>query len=410
MIGKNSDSVAIVGLGYVGLPLAVHIAERGTNVVGFDIDHGLIDSLRLSKSNIPDVPSSRLAPLLEKRVVTFTSSMQQLVECNVFVVCVPTPTKDDKSIDLSSLQSAAKILLEVASEGSLIVNESTSYPGTLRELFLNSFVAKHGSQKHSFATAPERIDPTNPTRIEDITRVVGGIDEKSTEVAVNFYRKYFKHVHRVSSPEIAEMSKLLENTFRQVNISLINEINDLCRKVGIDTLEVIEAASTKPYGFMKFTPSAGIGGHCIPVDPEYLQHFAKRYGNPLQLVDAATRINEAMGLRVTERIFKNLEGSNPQSGLLLGIAYKSNVPDSRDTPAEKIMKSLKNMGLDIDWHDPLIPNWMAMDSVNLDSKQWDFGVVLTAHDSLDIEMAKRSCRVIFDLTGKYNADQDIVQI
>jgi UDP-N-acetyl-D-glucosamine dehydrogenase len=206
------------------------------------------------------------------------------------------------------------------------------------------------------------------------------------------------------------MSKLLENSFRQVNISLVNELNDVCRRAGIDTRAVINAASTKPYGFMKFIPGAGIGGHCIPVDPEYLQYFAGKFGKSLRMIDAASSVNNDMGRLIFDRLKIRLKGSSFSKGVILGIAYKANVADSRDTPAKIIIRHFRSEGFMIDWHDPLIENWEEEISSNLIENTWDFGIVVTAHNDLDINAAKKSCKVIFDCTGRYSFDPEIVQI
>jgi UDP-N-acetyl-D-glucosamine dehydrogenase len=402
--------VGVVGLGYVGLPLSVHLAEIGSNVIGFDIDERHIALLNSGESQIPGVSSFILKRLSSLAQISFTGSARSLSKCEIVVICVPTPLLSNKEIDLSALNYAADLVTEHASEGTLIISESTSYPGTLREVFQTRLKVKRGSEVFYLATAPERVDPGSHFAFEDIPRVVGGIDALSGEKAVNFYSQFFKNVHQVSTPEVAEMSKLLENTFRQVNISLVNEINELCQRAGIDTREVIAAAATKPYGFMKFLPSAGIGGHCIPVDPEYLQYFASRSGERLKVVSAASAVNDEMGENIVRRVVRHLGGSNPLSAVILGVAYKPNIPDIRDTPAEAILQALNSQAVSVDWHDPLVEQWQGKKSSSLKDGSWEVGIVVTAHDLLDIELAKTKCKKIFDCTGRYTHIPEIVQI
>jgi UDP-N-acetyl-D-glucosamine dehydrogenase len=406
----RSEQIGIVGLGYVGLPLAIHFAQKNAKVLGFDIDISRINQLSKGDSPIPDVSSSKLLQFLDSDHLCFSSDPNKLSECQIIIICVPTPLKSSGEIELTALEGAADLVTEYAPSGALIINESTSFPGTLREVFQTRLKAKRGNEVFYLATAPERVDPGSHFAFEDIPRVVGGIDTLSSEKAVNFYSQFFKNVHQVATPEVAEMSKLLENTFRQVNISLVNEINELCQRVGIDTREVIAAAATKPYGFMKFLPSAGIGGHCIPVDPEYLQYFASRSGERLKVVSAASAVNDEMGESIVRRVVRHLGGSNPLSALILGVAYKPNIPDIRDTPAEAILQALNSQAVSVDWHDPLVEQWNGKKSSSLKDGSWEVGIVVTAHDLLDIELAKTKCNKIFDCTGRYSHIPEIVQI
>lgn len=406
----STQTIGVIGLGYVGLPLAIHFADQGAKVIGFDINDEHIESLKSGVSPFPDVQSSKLDRLLKSTHISFTNEAKDLSQCEVLVVCVPTPLTPEKKVDLSALENAARLVASHAKNEALIISESTSYPGTLREVFQSRLSGERANESFYLATAPERVDPGSNFEFRDIPRVVGGVDEASTLKVIDFYKRFFTQVHQVSSPEVAELSKLLENTFRQVNISLVNEINDLCRRVGIDTREVIEAASTKPYGFMKFSPSAGIGGHCIPVDPEYLQYFAGRSGAPLKLVSAASSVNDEMGESIAKRVEKYLGGRIPSSVLVLGIAYKPNVPDVRDTPAKAVIESLRARGVDVAWHDPLADTWLGETSVDLNNGEWDVGIVVTSHDVLEIDLARSRCGVIFDCTGNFTHIPEIVQI
>jgi UDP-N-acetyl-D-glucosamine dehydrogenase len=410
LIYDSMKKIGVIGLGYVGLPLALHFAEFDEKVVGFDLDINKVALLSRGRTSIPDVSEKRLQKCIESNNIFFSENPSSLAQCQVIIVCVPTPLNSQKDIDLSALISCVDSIVKYAREGSLIISESTSYPGTLRELFHDRLNIERSGERFYLATAPERVDPGSSFKFKEIARVVGGIDNSSTQLAVDFYSRYFKKVVPVSSPEIAEMSKLLENTFRQVNISLINEINDLCRDVGIDTREVIEAASSKPYGFMKFTPSAGIGGHCIPVDPEYLQYFAKRSGRMIESVRVATEINDSMGELLVKRVEKFLNGKEFSSAIVLGVAYKPNIPDVRDTPVSAIMESLKKRGIKTDWHDPLVATWEGTSSADLQQARWRIGIIVTAHEALNIDHVVDACDFVFDCTGRYSQIPKIVQI
>jgi len=409
MIEVDQRRIGIVGLGYIGLPLLIHLQKSNSAVFGFDVDKKLVEELNSGITRNPNIDKKALCRVVEDHKSEISTDERGLKSCHTIVVCVPTPLNESKGVDLTYLKNAVSIIDENISSNVLVINESTSYPGTLREIFAVK-LQKSSARKIYLATAPERIDPGNSIPIQDIPRVVSGIDKDSKRIAKEFYDKYFRNVMLVSSPEIAEMSKLLENTFRQVNISLVNEVNDLCRRAGIDAREVIQAASTKPYGFMRFDPSAGVGGHCIPVDPEYLQYFAGKFGESLKMISAASSVNEDMGKLIFERLKVHSKNSGFSSGVILGIAYKANIPDSRETPAKILIDYFRSRGLEVSWHDPLVQKLGGETSWELKDNSWDFGLVVTAHDALDIAEAKRSCKVIFDCTGRYSSDPEIVQI
>lgn len=410
MIEERFFPTGVVGLGYVGLPLTIHLASHGMKVIGFDISSDVVSTLNLGRSHIRDIKDSQVVDLLSKNQIEFTIDISRIKECKVVIVCVPTPINESSEIDLSALTTVVASIKDHVTPGTLIVNESTSYPGTLREVFDDVLNQDKKRRSVFLATAPERVDPGSTFEFAKVHRVVGGIDPESTARAVDFYSNFFANVHKVTSSEVAELSKLLENTFRQVNISLVNEFNVLCRRVGIDTREVIEAAATKPYGFMKFIPSAGIGGHCIPVDPEYLQYFARRSGPPLRMISAASAVNHEMGENVVNSVEGHSIGRKLASALLLGVAYKPNIPDLRDTPAEAILRSLSSRGIKTDWHDPLVDTWHGQKGSNLNVGKWEVGIIVTAHDALDIEQVQGSCEMVFDCTGKYSNISSIVQI
>lgn len=403
------SKVGVIGLGYVGLPLMVHVASQGTSTLGFDIDSDLVDDLRNGITRISEVQRD-LKDLKIRGYLDFTDDASRLAECNVLVICVPTPLTQDSTPDLQPLLHAIGFIEKFAAHETLIINESTSYPGTLRELFFERFAKSADGRRLYFAVAPERIDPNSKIRISEIPRVVSGIDSESSDKAVEFYEKFFKFVHKVSSPEIAEFSKLLENTFRQVNISLVNELNDLCRNNDLDMREVIDAAATKPYGFMPFFPSAGIGGHCIPVDPMYLQYFAKTKQTEISMITRAHEVNDSMGSKVATRLGHFLNLDECKRALLIGITYKPDVPDTRETPAERILDALLEKDIEVDWHDPLVSFWKGSKSVDVGSKLWDFGIIVTASSDIDYSRIIENCKSTFDLTGHLRKNPDVIQI
>ncbi|HQX01111.1 MAG TPA: nucleotide sugar dehydrogenase, partial [Anaerolineales bacterium] len=367
LIKKLKDkkaTIAILGLGYVGLPLAVVFGEAGFHVTGVDPDSRKVDLLKKGESYIPDVKSEDVAKLVKSGHFTATSDFAILKEMDAVSICVPTPLRQTGDPDMSFIISATEELGKYMHKGMVVVLESTTYPGTTREVLLPKLGVEHNlkvGEDWFLAFSPERVDPGR----EDYTtintpKVVGGITEACGEVASAWYEGAIKTVHRVSTAEAAEMSKLLENTFRMINIGLVNELAIMCQRLGVDVWEVIDAAASKPFGFMKFTPGPGLGGHCIPIDPLYLSWKMKSFNYNARFIELASEINTNMPRYVVARI---LEAMNDRSMLLkgskvlvLGVAYKPDIDDVRESPAMDVIGLLKNKGAQVEYHDPYIPH------------------------------------------------------
>ena len=400
--------VGIIGLGYVGLPLAVAFAEAGCDVVGVDADPRRVERLRRSESDVEDVPSDRLRAVAER--FTATDVYSALAECEAIVICVPTPLANHREPDLSYLVDAAGQLSRVLQEGRLVVLESTTYPGTTRERLLpileESGLA--GGRDFNLAYSPERIDPGNARHtIRTTPRVVGGLTEKCRERAADLYRQICDEVVEVSSPEIAELSKLLENIFRSVNIALVNELAQLCDRMGIDVWEVVDAAGTKPFGFMRFDPGPGMGGHCLPVDPFYLAFKAREHDFYTEFIELAGKLNQDQPHFCVEKIERALNDvGKPVRDtriLVLGVAYKSGVGDLREAPALKIIRELRELGADIAYHDPHVPEVteLSLSSVSLDEglANAELVCIVTAHPEVDHERVVREAQLVLDFRG-----------
>jgi UDP-N-acetyl-D-glucosamine dehydrogenase len=400
--------LGIVGLGYVGLPLAVAFAEAGCDVVGVDVDPRRVERLRRSESDVEDIPSDRLRSIAER--FTATDTYRALAGCEAVVICIPTPLANHREPDLSYLVDAATHLSRVLHEGRLVVLESTTYPGTTRERLL-PILEESGlaaGRDFNLAYSPERIDPgrTDHT-VRTTPKVVGGITEDCRRRAADLYRLICDEVIEVSSPEVAELTKLLENIFRSVNIALVNELAQLCDRMGIDVWEVVDAAATKPFGFMRFDPGPGMGGHCLPVDPFYLAFKAREHDFYTEFIELAGKLNQAQPQFCVEKIERALNGvSKPVRGsrvLILGVAYKGGVGDLREAPAIKIIRGLRELGADISYHDPhvaTVPE-LSLDSVDLDSglAEADLVCIVTAHPEVDHERVVREARLVVDFRG-----------
>ncbi|HMI80523.1 MAG TPA: nucleotide sugar dehydrogenase, partial [Solirubrobacterales bacterium] len=348
--------IGIIGLGYVGLPLAVAFAESGCEVVGLDVDAAKVEALNAGESYIEDVPSSALEPLAER--LRATADYADLAACDAVILCVPTPLSDSREPDLGPLLASGEALAQVLRSGQLVVLESTTYPGTTRDRLLpilESSGLTAGSDFH-LAFSPERIDPgrTDYT-VRTTPKLVGGVTEASTERARALYAEICDTVVVLSSPEAAELAKLLENIFRSVNIALVNELAQLCDRLGIDVWEVVEAAATKPFGFMRFDPGPGMGGHCLPVDPFYLAWKAREYDMVTEFIELAGKVNKHMPYFCLEKIERALnEAGKPVNGsrvLVLGVSYKGGVGDTRESPALKIIGRLQDLGAEVSYHD-----------------------------------------------------------
>src|SRR3954452_22301312 len=401
-------SIGIVGLGYVGLPLAVGFAEGGLDVIGVDVDQGKIAALREGRSHIEDIPSERLGAVLER--FTFTNRFVELHEPEAILVCVPTPLTRNREPDLGPLLNASQALAGVIARGQLLVLESTTFPGTTRE-HLVPLLEESGLQAgedFALAFSPERVDPGRTDfTLRTTPKVVGGLTAGCTEAAVGVYANVCDQIVRVSTPEVAELSKLLENIFRSVNIALVNEMAMLADRMGIDIWEVVDAAATKPYGFMRFDPGPGMGGHCLPVDPFYLAWRAREFDFSTEFIELAGKVNQNMPHFCVERVVRALnDASKPVRGsrvLILGVAYKAGVADMRESPALKIMGLLAEEGADLAYHDPYVPDLVehGLRGVGFDEALdgVDLAVIVTAHPGVDHEAIVERAPLALDLRG-----------
>ena len=400
--------VGIIGLGYVGLPLAVAFAEQGHEVIGLDSDRRKLEALERGHSYIEDVPAASLKPLGER--LRATASYAELSSCHAVIVCVPTPLTSSREPDLSHLTDAATSLAPVLQPEQLVVLESTTYPGTTRER-LRPLLEESGmaaGRDFHLAFSPERIDPgrTDHT-IATTPKLIGGLTPACSERAAALYREICDQVIELSTPEAAELAKLLENIFRSVNIALVNELAQLCDRLGIDVWEVIEAAATKPFGFMRFDPGPGMGGHCLPIDPFYLAFKAREHDFYPEFIELAGKINQGQPRFCAERIESALnDAAKPVRGsriLILGVSYKAGVGDPRESPALKIIDLLRERGAEIAYHDPHVAELPEAElrSVDLEAElgSADLVAIVTAHPELDYEHIVAEAALVVDFRG-----------
>jgi UDP-N-acetyl-D-glucosamine dehydrogenase len=386
--------VAIIGQGYVGLMVAIEAAKAGNKVVGFDLNHNLVSRLNSGLSHIEGVSNEALFTVLKNNNYLASTDVKLLEDCEVIVIAVPTPLDDARNPDLSYLHAAADLISDHARSSTLIVNESTSYPGTLRR----EIASRISRVDLLYASSPERVDPGNyKWGIKNTPRLVGGLTPEAVAKAKEFYGSFCDSIIEVSSPEVAEAAKIFENTFRQVNIALVNEFAQIADALGISGREVIDAAATKPYGFMKFNPGPGVGGHCIPVDPSYLAHVANQVGVPATFIKRANEVNLAMPAYVVKRVLEGCGGSiKDKQVVVLGVSYKSNVADTRETPAAAVIDLLREQGATVNWHDDLVGTWRGESSTPINGA--DIAVLVTKHDVVDLDAIK-ACSYVFDCTG-----------
>ena len=394
------SKVFIIGQGYVGLTVAKFAAAKYT-VIGFDSNEKLVDQLNAGKSHIEGISDDDISTLRGTGAYTATANAADLADCKIVVIAVPTPLKKDRTPDLRHIESACKTIAQFATGPLLIINESTSYPGTVRNLIkptIDSLSSK--PFEHLYAISPERVDPGRTDWDQSNTpRLYSGLTKEAADKTKEFYSTFCNSLVEVSSPEVAEAAKLFENSFRQVNIALVNELAQISHALGISVRETLDAADTKPYGFMKFSPSAGVGGHCIPVDPSYLAHVAKGLGVPATFIERANLVNLEMPNYIIARVVKDNGGSlKGKKVQVIGVSYKSNIADTRETPAEIMIESLKAAGAVVSWHDPLVKTWNGIDSAPLGGS--DIAIVVTKHDLLSEDAIKASAPYVFDTTGK----------
>ena len=399
---QRSRILAIIGQGYVGLPLAMAAVDAGWTAIGIDSFEPKVSQINSGKSPVEDISDIQLQSALASGAYRASTDFSSIAKASVITICVPTPLDKKREPDLSLLQSAVTAVAPFVSNETLVVSESTSYPGTLRDIIIpivDSLKPKE-SVKVYYASAPERVNPGDPVWNQKNTpRLIGAIDAASQVKALAFYESICDAAVSVSSPEVAEAAKLLENTFRLVNIGLINEFTQLCASTGINVHEVIDAASSKPYGFMPFRPGVGVGGHCIPIDPLYLTWWARQNGGRAEFIEAADSINQSMPKYVAQRALELVDSSvaNPRV-LILGVAYKPGVGDVRETPASELRNHLTALGADVAWNDPLVQSWEGTKPVDLNWK-CDVAILATKQPGMNIEMLSEKGVPILDCTN-----------
>jgi UDP-N-acetyl-D-glucosamine dehydrogenase len=392
--------VSIIGQGYVGLTISA-FASKHHQVVGYDLNSTIVARLNKGISHIEGVASGDMKQAIFAGTYKATTDGFEIAGSEIVVIAVPTPLDDRRKPDLTYIDSACKVIAENLTGPALIVNESTSFPGTIRN-YIKPAIEKYSKQKfdHMYAISPERVDPGREDYNQKNTpRLYAGLTPEATAKTRDFYSTFCDNLVEVSSPEVAEAAKLFENTFRQVNIALVNELAQISHALGIDVRETLDAAGTKPYGFMKFQPSAGVGGHCIPVDPSYLADVAEKAGVTATFIQRANEVNLEMPKYIAGRVAKDNGGSlKGKKVLVVGVAYKPNVADTRETPAELLIDALEEFGAVVTWNDPVVGAWQGSESSPLSGA--DIAVVVTKHDVVASEDVLKSAPYVFDTTGK----------
>ena len=371
--------IAIIGQGYVGSSIASFSAAAGHEVIGFDTNESIFSELKISGS------------------YKGTSDASQISEAEIVVIAVPTPLDESRKPDLSAVNAACKTIIENVKSSVLVINESTSYPGTLRNE-IAAVIEDASGLGHLYAASPERVDPGNTKWTQKNTpRLLAGLTPQATALARKFYASFCDEIVEVSTPEVAEAAKLFENTFRQVNIALVNEFAQISDVLDIPTREVLEAAATKPFGFMSFQPGPGVGGHCIPVDPSYLAHVAEGAGVLATFIRYANEVNLGMPAYVVSRVTGDVGSLKGKKVIVVGIAYKANVTDTREAPAALVISELQKLGAEVSWHDPVVEKWNGQSSCDL--KGFDAAIVVTKHDVVSEAEIKACAPYVFDCTG-----------
>jgi len=410
-INDREAVVAVVGLGYVGLPLSVEKAKAGYKVIGLDVQADKVELVNKGENYIGDIVDGELTEVVSNKMLTATTDYSLVKDADMIAICVPTPLDEHHQPDITYVTSSTKLIAKYMSKGTLVVLESTTYPGTTEEV-IKPLLEANGmvcGKDFFLAFSPERVDPGNKIyNTSNTPKVVGGVTDKCTEVAAAIYSNVLKgEVVKVSSPAVAEMEKILENTYRNINIGLANEMAILCDKMGIDVWEVIDAAKSKPYGFQAFYPGPGLGGHCIPIDPFYLTWKAREYNYHTRLIEVSAEINNYMPEYTVERIMKLLNGSKkPMNGskvLLCGVAYKQDIDDLRESPALDVIEHLSLNGAKVSYNDPFIPSFshkgVEYKSVELtkeEMEQHDIVVITTSHSEYDYQLIVDSAQLLFD--------------
>lgn len=412
-IQEKSITVGVVGLGYVGLPLAVEKAKAGFKTVGFDVQTEKVNMVNRGHNYIGDVVDSDLEKLVKEGRLSATTDFSFVRDVDFIAICVPTPLDAHQQPDISYVKSSTEAISRYLTKNTMVVLESTTYPGTTEELVKPILEKGSGlkcGEDFYLGFSPERVDPGNLIyKTKNTPKVVGGVGREATEVIAAMYRAVLEgDVYEVSSPAVAEMEKILENTYRNVNIGLVNELTMLCNRMGISMWEVIDAAKTKPYGFQAFYPGPGLGGHCIPLDPYYLSWKAREYGFHTSMIESSMMINDQMPEYTVERagkilnqFEKSLKGSNV---LVLGVAYKQDIDDYRESPALRVIEVLKHEGVNVDYYDPWVKEYrykgktaQSLPEINEEVvKAYDLVMITAAHSNVDYEMVQRSAKAIFD--------------
>jgi UDP-N-acetyl-D-glucosamine dehydrogenase len=408
--------VGVIGAGYVGVPLAATFAEAGCRVLLVDVLEDVVAALNSGESHILDVPSERLAPLVEQGLIRATTSYEELREAEAVLIALPTPLSEQREPNLTIVEAAARRLAGVLREGQVVVLESTTWPGTTREVLqpiLEEGSGLKAGEGFFLAMSPERVDPGREDWTTKTTpKVLGGITPECTARAAAVYGRAIDTVHELTSPEAAELTKLLENIFRSVNIALVNELAVLCDRMGIDIWEVVDAASTKPFGYMRFSPGPGLGGHCIPVDPFYLSWKAREFGFYTEFIELAGKVNEEMPYFCRSLVSQalNHHAQRAMKGsriLVLGVAYKPDIGDMRESPAIKLISLLQNAGADVSYHDPHVPavdeHGIDLSSVAFEPSAYDCVVIVTDHSALDYAQLVDEAKLVVDLRNATGA-------
>lgn len=409
---NKSATLGVVGLGYVGLPLAVEKAKAGYKTIGFDIQEEKVAMVNAGKNYIGDVINEDLAEIVNSGLLSATIDFAQVARADCVCICVPTPLDRNQQPNISYVKASAESIVPYMHKEMLIVLESTTYPGTTEELLKPIFETSGLKCGEDFflAFSPERVDPGNLIyKTKNTPKVVGGVTPQCTEIAATLYENILKaSIHRVSSPAVAEMEKILENVYRNINIGLVNELTILCNKMGINIWEVIEAAKTKPYGFQAFYPGPGLGGHCIPLDPYYLSWKAREYGFHISMIESSMMINDRMPEYCVERVSRILnrykKALNGSRILVLGMAYKQDIADYRESPAIRIIEELEKEGAEVVYFDPYVPEYRKHNHVKKGEPKLtaellesaDLVMITTAHTNIDYEFVQKSAKIIFD--------------
>ncbi len=409
-MSQDIVTFGVIGLGYVGLPLSVEAGRSGLKVIGFDINTAVVTGVNAGRSHIQDLRDADVASLLDQGLLEATTDMRRLAECDAVSICVPTPLSKTRDPDVSYVIAASEAVAAALRPGQLIVLESTTYPGTTREV-MQPALERTGlvvGEDFHLCFSPERVDPGNETwTTKNTPKVIGGLTEACSDAGTAFYERFIDRVVRVSSAEAAELTKILENTFRAVNIGLVNEVALIADLLGVDVWEVIDAAATKPFGFMKFTPGPGLGGHCIPVDPHYLAWKMRTLNYKTRFIDLASEINAEMPIFVADKVREVLNRKrlavNGSKIVLLGVAYKRDIDDVRESPALDVLKLLEADGADVAYHDPFVPEWKE-DGVTRRSQTLtdellsgaDAVVILTDHTDFDYAWILEKAKALVD--------------